>query len=166
MSISGFEALYAARLAQAPDTPWPDSAYVCARMMVVLEGTLRCVQSLCSGGYIIQGGSLATSLIEHAHVIMWVGGDDDRAKAWLAHEGEKSGRSVALRRSSGVPSTRHGDRSVQLLQHRTLSTSRRRGAKRSTASSRCEHGNPKILRGFGVKETQDDHWIVREPWAE
>lgn len=64
----------------------PKASQVTRRIFLRLMQDLRSAQQLASMGYAPQAGTIGTTVAEIAFEVAWIGRDEARAEAWLAHE--------------------------------------------------------------------------------
>ena len=99
---------------------------------------LKCCLSLARGGYLLQSWSLATSLLENAWSIGYIGTDEQRAERWFEHQELER---TPWKARSGLRATL---RLLELEDQETLLY------RHFTNLSAAKHGNPLLQRRFGV----------------
>jgi len=140
-------------MAGAPDATFkdvPQSRRVAMNLMIRLANELRCIILLAIRGYPLQAASLVASLWEVAHTIAYVGGDDVRAKDWVAHNDPKRPFQSAFSLTADVVKSLDGVSDPQGMIARAY--------KVYQGFCQAKHSNPLLQQHFGHYMT--DEFVV------
>lgn len=114
------------------------------RLLNRLATELRAVELCSLYGYQLQAMSLAANLVEHAHVLGYIGRSEQRAQEWLQHEKFERSYPGSVRKAirgsleeQGRPPT---DLAVEWTAYGSLCI--------------AKHGNPQALRNYGVEQDE------------
>lgn len=129
------------------------SAQVHTRLLLRLAQDLRATVLLVTRGHVLQALTVAATILEQAHELGYIGGDDDRAKKWLSHSAER--RSYPATVSEAISAT------AQALQSPELEIS---GKSFYQKLCMAKHANPVLQREFGVKMEPGAMRIARGPF--
>ena len=141
--------------------PPPHAAEVQARLLVKLSPDLRVIEWSARNSYVLQALGIAATVYELAHAVAYIGTSDDRARRWETHTDT----------ARSYPSSRERRRAVRatiehsLPGHSDMESMIDRQEQLYEVFCMAKHGNPKVLRYFGVAVRGDRVQLYHGPFV-
>jgi hypothetical protein len=144
--------IYEALVAAPEVHPEPDAVRAQVILLARISNDLSAALALAQRGYVLQSWTLSSSLLEHVFCLGYIGHDDRRAEEWFNHSAWESTPWRIKRMIKG------------LVQYLDLGEElEARYAERYKQLCVAKHGNPVVLKYFGVNVSKDVTRISMDP---
>ena len=137
------------------------AARVQARLLLRLSHDLRVIELAAARSYSLQALSLAANIFELSHAVAYIGTSPQRAQAWERHQNTRQTYPSLRQRRDAIKAT------LSVANPGIPNIERAIDAQEKLYSVLCmaKHGNPIVLRGFGVTTAKDTTRFYHGPFV-